>query len=130
MSTSLWNYWFFDTAQQEIFICMQLRPRANRWGLTSAEWQIATPPHSFYPPGPWGRHSSNSVWFFSEWVRRLLKYVNMIIAAEKLLFFFGMGEPGLRLRARWVLGDSKEAPTARSSLFNMQGVAYGLMTTN
>lgn len=43
MSTSRRSYWFFDTVQQEIFICVLLRPRTNRWGLTSAEWQIPTP---------------------------------------------------------------------------------------
>lgn len=51
MSTSRRNYWFFDTTQQEIFICVQLRPRTNRWGLTSAEWQIPTPPIPFIPKG-------------------------------------------------------------------------------
>lgn len=44
MSTSWQSYWFFDTTQQEIFICVLLRPRTNRWGLTSAEWQIPMPP--------------------------------------------------------------------------------------
>lgn len=44
MSTSPRSYWFFDTAQQEIFICVLLRPCANRWGLTSVEWQIPTTP--------------------------------------------------------------------------------------
>lgn len=48
MSTSQQSHWFFDTIQQEIFICVLLRPHTNRWGLTSAEWQIPTPP----PPPP------------------------------------------------------------------------------
>lgn len=79
MSTSLWNYWFFDTAQQEIFICMQLRPRTNRWGLTSAEWQMETPPRSFHPSGPPGKRCSNSVLCFCEWVRRLCLNVSVAL---------------------------------------------------
>ncbi len=47
MSRSLRGHWFFDTVQQEIFIGATLRPYANRWGLTSAEWQIPHFPNPY-----------------------------------------------------------------------------------
>lgn len=64
MSTSRRNYWFFDTTQQEIFICVQLRPRTNRWGLTSAEWQIPTPPIPFIPKGLEGNAAQEILFLF------------------------------------------------------------------